>query len=84
MLKPKLLLLDEPSLGLSPIAIKEVFHEIKKLNQEGISILIVEQNIHLALELCNRIYVLQSGKVAYEEKKESLKKEGLKDLYFGH
>ena len=51
MLKPKLLLLDEPSLGLSPIAIKEVFTEIRKLNQGGISIMIVEQNAHLALEI---------------------------------
>lgn len=84
MLKPKLLLLDEPSLGLSPIAIKEVFNEIKNLNQEGISILIVEQNVHLALDVCNRVYVLQSGKVVHTGGKELIEKGEIKDLYLGH
>jgi len=84
ILKPKLLLLDEPSLGLSPIAIKEVFQEIKKLNQEGISILIVEQNVHLALEICNKVYVLHSGKVTHSGGKELIEKGEIKDLYLGH
>ena len=83
MLQPKLLLLDEPSLGLSPKAIQEVFQEIKKLNKEGISILLVEQNVHLALEVSDRIYVLQAGKVALTGGKELLKKKEIKDLYFG-
>ena len=84
MLKPKLLLLDEPSLGLSPMAIKEVFQEIEKLNGEGISILIVEQNVHLALEICHRLYVMQTGKVVYSAEKDSINAKEISDLYFGH
>jgi len=58
---PRLLLLDEPSLGLSPIAIEQVFEAIRKVHQEGVSMLLVEQNSTLALEVADRAYVLRTG-----------------------
>ncbi len=67
MSKPILLLLDEPSMGLAPYLVKEIFHVIKKLNEEGNSILLVEQNIKSVLEFAYRGYVLQNGKVVLED-----------------
>ena len=84
MLKPKLMLLDEPSLGLSPIAVKNVFKEIKYLHEEGVTIIIVEQNAHLALEICTHAYVLETGKIVLEGGKELAHEEVMKDLYLGH
>jgi branched-chain amino acid transport system ATP-binding protein len=67
MSKPQILLLDEPSLGLAPIIIDNMFETIHRLNQElGLTILIVEQNATLALEMCNRAYVLETGKIRME------------------
>jgi branched-chain amino acid transport system ATP-binding protein len=60
---PRLLLLDEPSLGLSPVAIDQVFEAIRKVREEGVSMLLVEQNSTLALEVADRAYVLRTGKV---------------------
>ena len=64
--KPKLLMLDEPSLGLAPVAVKELFSCIKRIKQQGITILLIEQNARLAMEVSNRVYVIQLGKVVYE------------------
>jgi branched-chain amino acid transport system ATP-binding protein len=66
MSKPKLLLLDEPSLGLSPIIIEELANIIKDINKNGISILLVEQNANLVTEVTNKGYVLEVGKVVLE------------------
>ena len=63
MSKPHLLLLDEPSLGLSPIATTQVFTAIRKVREEGVSMLLVEQNSTLALEVANRATILRTGKV---------------------
>lgn len=63
MSKPRLLLLDEPSLGLSPIAIDQVYETIQKVHEEGVSILLVEQDTTLALSIADRVYVLRTGKV---------------------
>jgi len=60
---PKLLMLDEPSLGLSPLLVDELFDTISKLKAEGLTILLVEQNVREALDLCDRGYVLQTGKI---------------------
>ncbi len=60
---PRLLLLDEPSLGLSPIAIEQVFQAIRRVREEGVSMLLVEQNSTLALEIADRAYILRTGKV---------------------
>jgi branched-chain amino acid transport system ATP-binding protein len=63
MSKPRVLLLDEPSLGLSPILIQTVFQTIKQINEQGTTILLVEQNALQALAVAHRGYVLQTGKV---------------------
>lgn len=83
MQNPKLLLLDEPSLGLSPKATKDIFEVIKKLNKEGISIIIVEQNAKKAVEIADKTYVLEDGKIALSGGKEILKNEKIRDIYFG-
>ncbi|MFH1899867.1 MAG: ABC transporter ATP-binding protein [Patescibacteria group bacterium] len=83
MQNPKLLLLDEPSLGLSPKMMKEVFNKIVKINSEGVAITIVEQNAKQAVEIANRTYVLEDGQVALTGGKEILKDEKIKNIYFG-
>jgi len=66
MSRPKLLLLDEPSMGLAPIIVKEIFSVIENINKEGISILLVEQNAHLALKISNRAYIIRNGEIELE------------------
>jgi branched-chain amino acid transport system ATP-binding protein len=83
MQNPQLLLLDEPSLGLSPKTTKEMFETIKKLNKEGISIIIVEQNARKAVEIADRTYVLEDGKIALSGGKEILKHPEIRSIYFG-
>jgi branched-chain amino acid transport system ATP-binding protein len=73
MSRPKLLLLDEPSLGLAPIVIDAMFDTIIRLNKDlGLTILVVEQNASLALEICNRAYVLETGKLRMEGRGQDL------------
>lgn len=83
MSRPKLLLLDEVSLGLAPIVIKEVYKKIKEINKEGITILLVEQNVKKSLEVSNRTYVLSQGKVRLEGKTGEITEEEVKKAYFG-
>lgn len=83
MQKPKLLLLDEPSLGLSPKLQKELFATIQKLRDDGISILIVEQNAKKAIEIADKTYLLEDGKVALSGGKEILKDKKIKEIYLG-
>lgn len=66
MNKPDLLILDEPSLGLAPILVKEVFKKIKEIHESGVTVLLVEQNANLALKTSNRAYVLERGKIVTE------------------
>jgi len=80
---PQLLLLDEPSLGLSPKAMKEIFEKIKEINKEGVSIIIVEQNAKSAIEIADKTYILEDGKIALSGGKEILKDPKIKDIYFG-
>jgi len=63
MMKPKLLMLDEPSMGLAPIIVEQIFEIIHELNQEGITILLVEQNAYQALQIAHRGYVIQTGEI---------------------
>jgi branched-chain amino acid transport system ATP-binding protein len=72
MSEPKLLLLDEPSLGLAPIVVNQVKEVIQKLHSDGLSILLVEQNANLALRLADRAYVIENGRVAMEGRGEAL------------
>jgi branched-chain amino acid transport system ATP-binding protein len=64
MTRAQLLLLDEPSMGLAPMLVREIFRVIKRINQQGAAILLVEQNAHLALEVAHRAYILETGEVA--------------------
>mgnify|MGYP001495171665 CR=1 FL=1 len=66
MAKPKLLLLDEPSMGLSPLLVKEIFKIIRQVNRNGVTVLLVEQNAKMALEIANRAYVLETGTIKME------------------
>jgi branched-chain amino acid transport system ATP-binding protein len=65
ILNPKLLLLDEPSQGLAPLIVKEVFRVVESMRQEGISVLLVEQNVRVSLAVADRAYVLDEGKIVY-------------------
>ena len=80
---PELLLLDEPSLGLAPKIMKEIFEKIKEINKQGISIIIVEQNAKKAVEIAHRTYILEDGEIALEGGKEILKDKRIKSIYFG-
>lgn len=80
---PQLLLLDEPSLGLSPKMIKEIFDKIVEIKKDGVSILMVEQNAKQAVEIADRTYVLEGGIIALEGDRSILKNKKIKDIYFG-
>lgn len=84
MSKPKLLLLDEPSMGLAPIIVEEIFNVIKELQLAGVTIFIVEQNAHLALKNSHKTYVLENGKIVlYGESKKLLHDKRVKEAYLG-
>ena len=84
MMDPKLLMLDEPSLGLAPIVVEEMFNIIAKVAEQGMSILIVEQNLMQALNVAKRGYVLETGKIALEgSAKELLDNPEIKKAYLG-
>jgi branched-chain amino acid transport system ATP-binding protein len=82
--KPKLLILDEPSLGLAPFLVDEVFETIQKINLQGMTILLVEQNVNYALAISNRGYVLETGRIVLSGSgKELLADEHVKTAYLG-
>lgn len=84
MARPKLLLLDEPSLGLAPLLVEHVFDSIKRINEGGTTILLVEQNAHMALEIAARGYVLETGKVVLQDSAiHLLGNERMKQAYLG-
>ncbi|WP_028571124.1 ABC transporter ATP-binding protein [Desulfonatronum lacustre] len=72
MASPKILLLDEPSLGLAPILVKSIFSTVKEINKSGVTIVLVEQNARLALKLADRGYVLELGKIVLEDSAKAL------------
>jgi branched-chain amino acid transport system ATP-binding protein len=84
--RPRLLLLDEPSLGLAPTVVQELFAVVRRLNeQEGLTVLVVEQNANLALESSARAYVLEVGSVAIEGSSDELRRhEGVRKSYLGY
>jgi branched-chain amino acid transport system ATP-binding protein len=84
MARPKLLLLDEPSLGLAPIFVERIFEIIKQINEQGTSILLVEQNALMALDAANRGYVLETGRIVLADDAASLKtNEQVRKTYLG-
>ena len=83
MQDPQLLLLDEPSLGLAPKIMKELFRKIKEINEEGVAIMIVEQNARQATQIADKIFVLEDGKVALSGNKSLLKTKKIQHIYLG-
>jgi branched-chain amino acid transport system ATP-binding protein len=84
MARPKILMLDEPSLGLAPIMVEEMFRVIEEINRRGVTVLLVEQNTEHALELAHRGYVLASGRVVLTGAgKELLANERVREAYLG-
>ena len=84
MAKPKMIMIDEPSLGLAPLMVEEVFGVLRALKNEGITLLIVEQNTRVALDLADFGYVMESGRIVLEGKAEDLKaNEDVREFYLG-
>lgn len=84
MAKPKILLLDEPSLGLAPLMVEKIFEALLKIQSEGIGILLVEQNARWALEVSAKAYVIETGKIVLEGKgRELLQNDRVRAAYLG-
>lgn len=84
MSKPKLLLMDEPSMGLAPLMVKNIFNIIETVNKEGVTVLLVEQNANMALSVANRAYVLETGKIVLSgTAKELQESDEVKAAYLG-
>ena len=84
MSNPKLLILDEPSLGLAPLIVAKVLDTLRQINEEGVAVLLVEQNIRDSLNIADRGYVLEGGKIIIEgEGRELLSNNHIKEVYLG-
>ncbi len=84
MSSPRMLLMDEPSMGLSPLLVQEIFNIIRNVNRDGVTILLVEQNAKMALEVANRAYVLETGTIAMSgEASELANDPKVRDAYLG-
>ncbi|AWB47010.1 ABC transporter ATP-binding protein [Paenibacillus sp. CAA11] len=84
MARPKLLLLDEPSMGLAPLIVKEIFTAIRQINKEGVSVLLVEQNAKMALAVATRGYVMETGSIVVQGTAEELRdNDVVKSIYLG-
>lgn len=81
---PKIMMFDEPSLGLSPLLVQEIFNMIRKINDEGVTVLLVEQNVRLTLKMCNRAYVLENGRIVMEGSgRDLLQNDEVKEAFLG-
>ena len=84
MSKPKLIILDEPSMGLAPLMVQNIFNIIKQVNDEGVTVLLVEQNAHMALSVAHRAYVLETGNIVLQGTAQELQEsEEVKAAYLG-
>jgi len=84
MAKPQLLLMDEPSMGLAPLLVKEIFEIIKDINEKGTTILLVEQNAHMALSIAHKAYVIETGEIVLQGEANTLmNSEEVKKAYLG-
>ncbi len=84
MVRPKILLLDEPSMGLAPLLVREIFDIIKEINGAGTTVLLVEQNAHMALSIAKRAYVLETGRITLEGPAQELRENPhVKKAYLG-
>jgi branched-chain amino acid transport system ATP-binding protein len=84
MSRPKLLMLDEPSLGIMPKLVAEIFRTVQEISKKGVTVLLVEQNVHEALHIANRAYVLQTGQIVLDGNgKDLLKSDMVRQAYLG-
>jgi branched-chain amino acid transport system ATP-binding protein len=84
MSRPKLMMLDEPSMGLAPILVRQIFDIIKEIHKQGTTILLIEQNANMALSIADRAYVLETGKIVMSgSAKEIMQSEDIKNAYLG-
>jgi branched-chain amino acid transport system ATP-binding protein len=84
MSRPRLMLLDEPSMGLAPLLVQEIFNIIKEINDSGTTVLLVEQNARMALSIADKAYVLETGNITLEGTgKELLNSEAVQKAYLG-
>ncbi len=84
MSKPSLMILDEPSLGLSPLLVSEIFHIIQSINQDGTTILLVEQNARKALSVAHHAFIMETGRIVLEGPPEKLEQdEDVQEFYLG-
>jgi len=84
LVEPTLLLLDEPSLGLSPLIVNEMFGAVRRINQEGTTVLLVEQNVSMALRVADRAYVLEQGRMVAEGSADALmQRDDIRRAYLG-
>ncbi len=84
MSRPKLMMMDEPSLGLAPLIVKDIFSIIKEINKQGVTILLIEQNANMALRIADQGYVLETGRIALTGTgRELLADESVKAAYLG-
>ena len=81
---PALMMFDEPSLGLSPILVQQIFEIVRRINEEGVTVLLVEQNVRQTLAMCNRAYVLENGRIILEGKgRELMENDHVREAYLG-
>ncbi|MEA3222804.1 MAG: ATP-binding cassette domain-containing protein, partial [Thermodesulfobacteriota bacterium] len=84
MSRPRLMMLDEPSLGLSPILTRQIFNIIQNINKEGVTIFLVEQNVNMALKYANYAFLMENGRIVRADKPEVLREdEDVKEFYLG-
>jgi branched-chain amino acid transport system ATP-binding protein len=82
MAEPRLILLDEPSLGLAPVIVREIFAILERLKKEGSTIVLVEQNTHMAVGVANQVHLMQTGKVIFSQRAKDVDLDQLHNLYF--
>jgi branched-chain amino acid transport system ATP-binding protein len=81
---PKIMMFDEPSLGLAPLLVQEIFNMIRKINDEGVTVLLVEQNVRQTLKMCDRAYVLENGRIVLEGSGQNLlENDEVKEAFLG-
>ena len=84
MSKPRIIMMDEPSLGLAPLVVRDIFEIIKTINQQGITVLLIEQNANMALKIAHKAYVMETGLITLQGTgKELLANESVKEAYLG-
>ena len=85
MARPRLLLLDEPSMGLAPIIVQEIFHTLREINRSGLTVFLVEQNVRQALKIAHHAYVLETGRIVLSGTgRELLGDPKVQEAYLGH